>query len=68
MWCSVARRGSVRLSTMPHRFMEQWCAVGNEKEDCFRVDLSLFFFFFYVALIHPDARLVMRGVSAWLFV
>lgn len=45
MWCSVARRGSVRLSTMPHRFMEQWCAVGNEKEDCFRVDLSLSFFF-----------------------
>lgn len=51
MWCSVARRDSVRPSTMLHRFVGQWCAIGNEEEDCFRVDLSLYFFFLFFSFI-----------------
>lgn len=61
MWCSIARRNSVRPSTMLHRFVGQWCAIGNEEEeDCFRVDLSLYFFFFCFS--HSPRR---KTCDAW---
>lgn len=67
MWCSVARRDSVRPSTMLHCFVGQRCAIGNEEEeDCFRVDLSLYLFFlFFSFTLAQDLWCVVsvRGLS-----